>query len=270
MRIELLTVGKELLIGRTLNTNAHWVGGRVARMGVVMKVITTVDDDLGEISSALREILGRNPDFLIVVGGLGPTPDDMTLKGIALGLGLKMKTNGRALSMIRDHYARRGMGTLELTAARRKMAVLPARSEPVPNEVGTAPGVRLEHGKTVIFSLPGVPAEMRSIFRRTVEPEVRTSVGKLSRKTFRLRLEGIMESSLAPLISKVMKRNPGAYVKSHPKGVEDGVSRLEVDVAVVARDPGEARREALKIAQSILEASTSEGATVTNGPEERQ
>ncbi len=87
MRIELMTVGKELLIGRTLNTNAHWIGGRVARMGVAMNVITTVDDDLKEISFTLREILRRKPAFVFVVGGLGPTPDDMTLKGIALGLG---------------------------------------------------------------------------------------------------------------------------------------------------------------------------------------
>jgi molybdenum cofactor synthesis domain-containing protein len=269
MRIELLTVGKELLIGRTLNTNSHWIGGRVARMGVVMSVITTVDDDLREISSTLREILRRRPAFVFVVGGLGPTPDDMTLKGIALGLRLKMKTSGKALSMIREHYAGRGMASIELTPARRKMALLPVGAEPVPNDVGTAPAVRLAHGRTVIFSLPGVPSEMKSIFTKSVEPELKRSIGPLSRRVYRLKLEGIMESALAPIILKAMKTNPGAYIKSHPKGVEDGVSKLEVDVAVIARDPRAGKKAALRIAESIARASTSSGAKVRSGPEPR-
>jgi nicotinamide-nucleotide amidase len=269
VRIELLTVGKELLIGCTLNTNAHWIGGRVARLGVVMNVITVVDDDLKEISSTLREILGRKPDFVIVVGGLGPTPDDMTLKGIALGLRLKMKTSDRALAMIRDHYAGRGMANIELTPARRKMAFLPVGAEPVPNDVGTAPGVRITHGGTVIFSLPGVPSEMKSIFRKSVEPELGERIGPLSRRVYRLKLEGIMESAFAPIIKKAMKGNPGAYIKSHPRGVEDGVSRLEVDVAVIAKDPEIARKGALKIAETIAQAAVRSGARVKSGPEPR-
>lgn len=269
MRIELLTVGKELLIGRTLNTNAHWIGGRVARMGVVMSVITTVDDDLKEISSTLRDILRRKPAFVFVVGGLGPTPDDMTLRGIALGLRLRMKTSVEALGMIREHYAGRGMASIELTPARRKMALLPVGAEPIPNDSGTAPGVRLAHGGTVIFSLPGVPSEMKSIFTRSVEPELKRSIGPLSRRVFRIKLEGIMESALAPIILKAMKRNPGAYIKSHPKGVEDGVSRLEVDVAAISRDAKVAKRVALTIAESIAQASEAAGATLKTGPEPR-
>ena len=129
----MLAVGKELLIGRTLNTNAHWIGRRLARMGSMLKEITVVDDDLSEISAALGAITGRAPDFLIVVGGLGPTPDDMTLKGIALGLHVKIRRNPKALELIKRHYEERGIQKIELTPARVKMSMLPLAGEPVPN-----------------------------------------------------------------------------------------------------------------------------------------
>lgn len=266
LRVELMTVGRELLIGRTLNTNAHWIGARFARMGTLVKMITTVDDDLDEISASVRRALERMPDFLVVVGGLGPTPDDMTLKGLALGLGRRMRQSPLALDMIREHYASTGMPDLELTPPRRKMAVLPAGGKPLRNDAGTAPGVRLEEEGTVVFSLPGVPAEMRSIFRSFVEPEVRSRLGPLSRKSVQLRLEGIMESAIAPIISKAMKKNPGAYIKSHPKGVEDGVSRLEVEVAVVANDPEKAKSRTLEVIDQIIDDSVAKGATVKSGP----
>src|SRR5579863_10460177 len=77
VRVEMLAVGKELLIGRTMDSNAYWMGKRLALMGCMIKEITTVDDELDEIGAALLAALGRTPDFLITVGGLGPTPDDM-------------------------------------------------------------------------------------------------------------------------------------------------------------------------------------------------
>jgi molybdenum cofactor synthesis domain-containing protein len=236
VRVEMLAVGKELLIGRTMNSNAHWIGKRLARMGTMLKEITTVDDDLDEIASAYRAAVRRNPDFLVVVGGLGPTPDDMTLRGIAEGMGVTLRRSEKALALIREHYARRGMAQIELTPARLKMAKLPTGAEAVFNDAGTAPGVRLVEGRTTIYCLPGVPVEMRGIFRRTVEPEIRKRLGNLHRKYVTMKLEGILESALAPVITKEMKKHPGAYIKSHPRGIREGVSRIELDIAVVGED----------------------------------
>jgi len=246
-RVETLFVGRELLIGRTLNTNAHWVGRRMALIGTMIARMTTADDDLEEISSSLKEILARRPDFLIVVGGLGPTPDDMTLAGIAKGLGIEMKLNREALRLIREHYSNLARRDFKMTPSRRKMAVLPCGSTPVLNEKGTAPGVRISDGPTVIFCLPGVPAEMKGIFRRSVEPEIRDRVGKLYRRAAKLKLEGIYESSLAPFIGRELEKHPGAYIKSHPKGVRDGVSRIELDVVVVTEEKEEAAEEVREI-----------------------
>jgi nicotinamide-nucleotide amidase len=247
----MLAVGKELLIGRTMNSNAHWIGKRLARMGTMLKEITTVDDDLHEIASAYRAALKRNPDFLIVVGGLGPTPDDMTLRGITDGMGVTLRKSEQALALIREHYARRGLQQIELTPARLKMAKLPAGAEAVFNEAGTAPGVRLVEGRTTVYCLPGVPVEMRGIFRRTVEPEIRKRLGNLHRKYVTMKLEGILESALAPVIDKEMKKHPGAYIKSHPRGIREGVSRIELDIAVVGEDRRRTDDEGEEIARDM-------------------
>ncbi len=232
----MLAVGKELLIGRTLNTNAQWIGKRLARRGSMLAEITTVDDDLYEIGAAFKAALARSPDFLVVVGGLGPTPDDMTVRGVAGAIGKGLRRNSDAVQLIREHYVGRGLADIELTPARLKMARFPAGAEPVPNRVGTAPGVRMVLGRTTVFCLPGVPAEMRSMFRRSIEPEVVKKLGRMHRRYIMMKLEGIFESALAPVIAHELKKHPGAYVKSHPRGIREGVSRIELDVAVVGKD----------------------------------
>ena len=262
VRVEMMAVGRELLIGRTLNTNAHWVGGRLARMGTMLKEVTTVDDELDEIAKGFHEAMARSPDFLVVVGGLGPTPDDMTLKGLARGLGVGLRLNAEALLMMKEHHARRGMQDLVLTPSRKKMARLPVGAKPVRNPVGTAPGVKLVSGETTVFSLPGVPSEMKAIFLEAVEPEVKGRIGDLHRKYVKLRLEGILESALAPLIEKELRRHPGAYVKSHPRGVKEGVSRIELDVAVVGDDRRRVETEGENIVEELMGMVEATGGTV--------
>jgi len=258
----MLAVGKELLIGRTLNTNAHWAGAKLARMGTMLKEITTVDDDLQEISRALRACLSRAPDVLVVVGGLGPTPDDMTLRGIALGLGRKLRLSRTALELVRQHYVRRGMGAVEMTPARRKMATIPEGSEPLANEVGTAAGVKIELEKTVIFCLPGVPAEMRSLFAKFVLPEVERRLGALGRKSIRMKVEGVYESVLAPYIAKELKRYPGTYIKSHPRGIREGRSRIELDIVSVKKQQKEAERVGNAVASEMVSAIKKAGGDI--------
>jgi len=258
----MLAVGKELLIGRTLNTNAYWIGRRLARMGSMLKEVTVVDDDIDEISAALRGIAARSPEFLVVVGGLGPTPDDMTLKGVARWLGVPVRRNPGALGMIRRHYAKRGLAAMRLTPARIKMSMLPAGSEPLPNPVGTAPGVRLDAGKMLVYCLPGVPVEMRSIFRNSIEPEVRKAIGKMHRKYITLKLEGVFESSLAPSIAQALHRHPGAYIKSHPRGIREGVSQIELDIAVVGEERKRTEDEGERIAKEMAGEVERSGGTV--------
>ena len=264
VRVEMLAVGRELLIGRTLNTNAQWMGRRLGRIGTLLAEITTVDDDLREIAAGLKGCLGRRADFVIVVGGLGPTPDDMTLGGISKGIRRDLRPNKEAMSLIREHYARRDLGSIKMTPARKKMATLPIGAKPVRNEVGTAPGVRLELDGTTVFCLPGVPSEMKSIFRESVEPEIVKRLGRLYRKYISLKIEGIYESALAPMIDSELRRHPGAYIKSHPRGIKEGKSRIELDVAVVSEDKKKAEDSAVQIVREIDSKIEAAGATVVS------
>jgi molybdopterin-biosynthesis enzyme MoeA-like protein len=246
--VSCLCVGKELLIGKTTNTNATWVGARLFGIGTMIDRVLTITDSLDEISSGLLELLQRKPDFVVVIGGLGPTPDDMTLKGVARGLGRKVRLNGQALQLIREHYLNTGRGGMEITPARRKMAFLPEESTPLVNRVGTAPGVRMESSGSVIFCLPGVPREMKSIYLHSVHPEILRKTGRLFTSKVVMHLQDVFESTITPDIQEALRLHPSAYIKSHPRGVMEGKYHVELDLVVVAPDREKAESECSSIA----------------------
>ena len=95
--VEIISVGNELLIGKIVNTNSYWIAKRVTTLGMKVRRITTVGDDVEEISNAIQEALQRRPRFIITTGGLGPTFDDKTLEGIARGLGRGLRVHEQAL-----------------------------------------------------------------------------------------------------------------------------------------------------------------------------
>jgi nicotinamide-nucleotide amidase len=237
--MEIICVGNELLIGKTLNTNAQWIAKQATAVGIAVKRVTVVADDVNEIATAIRESLKRKPHFVVTTGGLGPTFDDKTLEGIAEALNRKLAVNAKALEMVRkkyEAYAReRGTEKGELTPPRIKMATLPEKTEPVPNPVGTAPGVQVNLKETVLIALPGVPSEMKAIFNETVAPMLIRASGKNAFHERSIYVDGVMESSLAPLIDKAMQDNHGVYVKSHPKGREDR-PHIEVHFSTTADD----------------------------------
>jgi nicotinamide-nucleotide amidase len=257
--MEIICVGNELLIGKTLNTNAQWLSKQATAMGITVKRITVVADDVNEIANAVRETLRRKPQFTITSGGLGPTFDDKTLEGIAKALNRKLAVNTKALKMVREKYeayARENRTeTVELTPPRIKMATLPEKAEPIPNPVGTAPGIRADLEKTILIALPGVPSEMKAIFHETVEGLLKQASDKSAFYEKSIYADGVMESSLAPLIDKVMQDNLGVYVKSHPKGREDR-SHMEIHVSITAR---EAEKSEEKLQKAITQLSSAIG-----------
>ena len=257
-----LCVGKELLIGKTTNTNATWIGSRLFGIGTMIDRILTVTDSLGEISSGLLELLARKPDFVIVVGGLGPTPDDMTLKGVARALGTRVRPDKRALELIKEHYVLTGRSGMEMTPARRKMAVIPEGSTPLPNGAGTAPGVRIQRGSTVIFCLPGVPHEMKNIYTRSVHPEIVGRAGRLFTSKIVMEIEGAFESTITPDIREALRQHPSAYIKSHPKGLKGGKSRVELNLVVVSPDKAKSESECSELADFFTRRVVLAGGTV--------
>lgn len=242
--VELLSIGNELLLGNTINTNASWLAAHITSMGANVTRITVLPDSLEGISKGIREALRRNLEFIITTGGIGPTFDDMTFKAVAKALHLRLRLNRTALMMVREHYARRFPGRkITLTPPRMKMATFPSGAIPIPNPVGTAPALHLSVRRTQIFCLPGVPREARAIFRQSLSNEIRSRVGNRIFAEGWLRASGVMESSLAPVIDRTMVRWAGVYIKSHPRGTEgNGRPRIELHFSIFASDSKKAEQ----------------------------
>ncbi len=135
-----------------------------------------------------------------------------------------------------EEYARKSQLStiIELTPPRVKMATLPEKTEPINNPIGTAPGVRVDLGGTVLFALPGVPSEMEAIFTETIAPLLKQAVGDRVFCERSMILDNMMESHLAPLIDKAMSANKGVYIKSHPMSVGNK-PHIEIHLTIAAK-----------------------------------
>jgi len=263
--IDILCIGNELLIGKTLNTNAQWLAKQVTSLGLTTRRITVVGDNINGISCALQEAIQRSPNFLLTTGGLGPTFDDKTLEGIAKALGRRTEVNEEALNMVKAKYlsyARESrMEAAELTPARVKMANLPEGATPLRNPVGTAPAVFIEHENVTIIALPGVPSEMKSIFDDSVAPVMKQAARGITFFEASIETAKVMESEMAPLIDNVMQNNPRVYIKSHPKGTER-VPQIEFHLSTTAKDAIIAKKHVSKALIELTALIQQKGGTV--------
>ncbi|ADL18888.1 competence damage-inducible protein A [Acidilobus saccharovorans 345-15] len=243
----LLTIGNEILIGRIVNTNAAWLARKLTFLGFSVERIIVTPDDLEQIGDEIRRALSHGVRLVITTGGLGPTYDDRTLEAVALATNRRLVLNKEAYEMVLAKYSQGGM---QMTKEREKMAYMPEGAVALRNSAGTAPGSWLDLGSTIIVSLPGVPKEMEAIFEEEVMPRLKAIAPQLSVVECGFKVVGVPESSLAPFVEEAERKNPGCYVKSHPKGVEVGNPILEIKVLA----SGNTREEALTKAMSALEA----------------
>lgn len=193
-------------------------------MGWRLERVTQIRDSLNAIKSSVRESLLRKPKVLITLGGLGPTHDDVTLHGVGLAIRRPLRLNKEALELVKERYRKLEIKP-ELTVYRKKMAILPRDAKPLPNPVGTAPGVMILSGRTTIISLPGVPSEMKAIFQGSTLTFIRRLRSKPPVEV-QARIVGIIESALAPILEEARRVFPGIYFKSHPRGRETGARPL--------------------------------------------
>ncbi|MFX0115882.1 MAG: competence/damage-inducible protein A [Candidatus Hodarchaeota archaeon] len=258
--VELLCFGNELLIGKIVNTNASFLARELTSVGVDVKRIVTLSDDLEDLKNGFREALGRSPDFLIASGGLGPTFDDKTLEGLARALDVPLEDNSEALRMVREAYS---FLRKDLNPARKKMARLPQKAIPIHNPVGTAPAIRMKPDGflTTIFCLPGVPKELKAIFKESILPEISKKGSGFFQASFRC--SGVGESSLAHLTEKIALRFPHVYIKSHPK-----VSEKEpiIDFHITAKGNDHSLAEEIEeVKQELINGLKALGARIENG-----
>jgi len=242
--LEIICISNELLIGKVLNTNAHWLAKQATMLAAQVKRVTVIQDFIPEIAATLQEALARKPQFIITTGGLGPTFDDKTLEGIAGGLKRKLEVNPQALEMVQqrsNQYAKkRGLPPVEMTKPRIKMAILPEGTKFVSNPIGTAACIQVDLPNTKIFVLPGVPAEMEAIFNETIAPIIKQATGGLVFCERSMHLEGMGESVLAPYIDQVMAQFSGVYIKSHPLGLSvNGKPQIELHLTITLNQKDE-------------------------------
>src|SRR5271165_3883038 len=168
MKAEIISIGSELTSGQNLDTNSQWLSRRLAEIGIPVGFHTTVADDLADNVAVFRQAIQR-ARLVIVTGGLGPTLDDLTREAMAQAAGVELVLDPASLKHIQEMFARRSRAMPERNKVQ---AMLPAGAEAIVNRAGTAPGIWMRIGDTVVVAMPGVPSEMYVMYQEQVLPRL--------------------------------------------------------------------------------------------------
>jgi len=235
MRCDVLAIGTELLLGQIVDTNSAWIGEHLADAGIDTCEHRKVGDNLGRMVQCLRELLER-ADAVIVCGGLGPTPDDVTREAIAEVMGVELERREELVEQIRAMFGSRGR---EMPANNLRQAEVPVGGDAIPNPIGTAPGVRCEveiGGATkVVYAVPGVPYEMTKMVTEQVLPDLLARSGQRSVIVSRsLKTWGASESGLAEMIAARVDQQTNPTIAFLARGIEGIYVRMTAKAATEA------------------------------------
>ena len=238
---EILTIGTEILLGDLLDTNAAWISGRLAALGVSIYRHTTVGDNKKRITAALKEAVSR-ADLVITTGGLGPTSDDLTNACLGEAAGREMVEYPEARRHVDEMFKRFGRTP---TQSNYKQALFPEGSELIPNPAGTAMGAMLELDGALVATFPGVPGEMKGMFEETLEPLIKErSEGSILSRT--LWFTGIGESALAEKVQDLLDASDPTVAPL----AGQGKVRLRITTRAAATE--EAEEKIAPVADEIL------------------
>ena len=212
MNAEIIAVGTELLLGDIVNGNAQYISKQLAALGIGMFYQTVVGDNSERLLAAYDAAFAR-ADLVITTGGLGPTNDDITKEVAAKYFGLPLVLDEQSYNNIIAFFEKQ---TLKLTENNKKQAFLPEGAKALPNAVGTAPGILLEHNGKTLIMLPGPPIEMNTIFEAHVLPYLKEKTDRVfvSRT---LRLCGIGESMAESLLRPILDKQTNPTIAPYAK-----------------------------------------------------
>lgn len=208
MQAEIITIGDEILIGQIVDTNSAFLGKEFNKIGVSVYQITSVQDDKAHILKALKEA-EENTDIIIITGGLGPTKDDITKHTICEYFNDTLIEDKAVLNNVEQIFSKYNAPLLTVN---RHQALVPSRAKVLMNKYGTAPGMWLEKNGKVFVSLPGVPYEMKALFKDEVIPSLRSKFQFPYIKHKTLLTYGIGESALADRI-EAWEDNLPSFIK---------------------------------------------------------
>jgi nicotinamide-nucleotide amidase len=207
MQAVILSIGDELALGQTVDTNAAWLSARLAGRGIHTQLQITVADDRRAITEAL-EVAVDQTDLIIATGGLGPTEDDLTRFALADLLGVDLSLDDNALKQIRRFFEQRHRPMVDRN---RVQALCPAGARMLDNPIGTAPGIRAELKGTEIYCLPGVPVEMVEMFDRHLATTLGQRSGRVILSSI-LHTFGKGESAIAEMLGDLADRSRNPLV----------------------------------------------------------
>jgi nicotinamide-nucleotide amidase len=168
MRAAIITIGDELLIGQTIDTNSAWMGAELSKAGFDVTRMTSIHDRRDDIINALNESAGKT-DVVLITGGLGPTSDDITKQTLCEFFNTRLVVNNEVLGMIENMMHHRNF---QMNENNRRQAEVPENCKVLKNATGTAPGMWFEKDNTIFISMPGVPHEMKHLMSEHVLPEL--------------------------------------------------------------------------------------------------
>lgn len=240
MKAIIIAVGDELTTGQSVDTNSAFLSLRLAERGVEVLRHLTIPDDQAEIAETFRRA-ANDASLVLVSGGLGPTPDDLTRQGLADAMGVELHLDEPSLATIEDFFRRRGR---EMIPANRIQAMIPQGAEAIENPNGTAPGIHARLGGSQIFVTPGVPSEMRAMFHRSILPALPLNQGVVLHRT--IRCFGTGESDLADRIRNLLTRTGPVTA-----GTTVAAGLISVRITSRAGDVAQAQQQAQSVADEI-------------------
>jgi nicotinamide-nucleotide amidase len=235
MRCDVLAIGTELLLGQIVDTNSSWIGEQLAAAGIDTCEHRKVGDNLGRMVQCLEELLER-ADAVIVCGGLGPTPDDVTREAIAAVMGVELERREELVEEIQRLFGGRGRPMPENNL---RQADVPKGGGVIPNPIGTAPGLQCEvdvGGVTkVVYAVPGVPYEMTEMIGTHVLPDLLERSGERAVIVSRsLKTWGASESGLAEMIAERVDQQTNPTIAFLARGIEGIYVRMTAKAATEA------------------------------------
>lgn len=201
LRAHIVAVGTELLTGDIVDTNSAWVAQKLTGLGIDVRHLTVVGDVHDDLVAALRATVA-DADVVVVAGGLGPTPDDLTRFAVAEVAGVPLARRDDLVAAIRAFFAERARRMADTNLVQ---ADLPVGAEVIP-PAGTAPGFMLELGGTLLVCLPGVPSELHTMMERTVVPLLRRRGARAVTASRTVHTAGVAESDVADRCAAVVDR----------------------------------------------------------------
>jgi nicotinamide-nucleotide amidase len=232
---EIVAIGSELLLGQIVDTNSAWMAQRLTAPGVNLYFKSVVGDNPGRMKEVISRAMER-ADIVITSGGIGPTQDDLTREIVAEVTGRKLVQDAGMLEQVEEHFRRRGR---PMTPNNIRQSFMPEGAIPIQNPNGTAPSFVVEDSRAVIFSLPGVPVEMKWLFENEVEPYLRKKFHRAEVIHYRvLKIVGVGESAVDDKVGHLIANssNPTVGVLALPG---------QVDVRIAAKAAN--RDEAMKM-----------------------